>query len=165
MVTSLPLYTQISLLDKDGNELIKMSRFHTFLPGELTNQAQNPAFLTAIKGEAYIGAVAFLEDTGLLSVPIALPTKTPTARISGVILAEVNFSHLWQNVARIKVGQGGYAYLVDKEGRFVAYQKPAEVLQRYGEDMKKMPPVSDFILSGRKAPVWFRNIRGWLMKK
>ncbi|MDZ7696135.1 MAG: PAS domain S-box protein [Deltaproteobacteria bacterium] len=149
LITSLPLYSQISILDEEGNEVNKISRFHTFLPGELINQAQSPPFLTSIRGDRYMGPVAFFEDAGLLFVSIALPIKTQTGRITGVIIAEVNVSHLWQRVARIRVGQSGYAYLVDMKGRFVAYQKPAQVLQRYGEDMKRMPPVSEFVVRGQ----------------
>jgi PAS domain S-box-containing protein len=145
LIASLPLYNQVTLLDRNGNESIKVSRFYTFLPKELMNQNLSPAFITAIKGGVYVGPVVFLSNEGILSVPVALPVKTPSARIVGVILAEVNVTHLWHQVARVKVGESGYAYLVDKDGCFVAYQKPAEVLQRYGEDMRKMPPVSDFI--------------------
>jgi PAS domain S-box-containing protein len=160
LMTSLPLYSQVSMLDKEGKESIKVSRFHTFLPEELTNQAESPPFLTAIRGGVYVGPVAFLWDAGILSVPIALPIRTPTAQIAGVMVAEVNVTHLWQDVARIKVGQSGYAYLVDKQGRFVAYQKPAEVLQRYGEDMRKIPPVSDFIARSGEGTGSVREYRG-----
>jgi len=160
LIASLPLYSQISILDKEGNELSKVSRFHTFLSDELTNQAQSPAFVSAIRGNSYIGPVAFLGDTGLLSVPIALPVKTPTPETADVIIAEVNVSHLWQSVARIKVGQSGYAYLVDMNGRFVAYQKPAEVLQRYGEDMNRMPPVSEFVIHGQDGTGHIQEYEG-----
>ena len=160
LITSLPLYSQVTILDKEGNELSKISRFHTFLPDELINQAQSPAFLTAIKGDNYMGPVAFLENTGLLSVSIALPIKSRIAEITGVLIAEVNASHLWQKVARIKVGQSGYAYLVDMKGRFVAYQKPAEVLQKYGEDMSRMPPVSEFVIRGQDGTGQVQEYQG-----
>ena len=165
LITSLPLYSQVSVLDKNGDEQIKISRFHTFLPEELTNQAQNPAFLTAIEGNNYLGPVGFFENTGLLSMAIALPIRTLTAKIAGVIIAEVNVSHLWQNVARIKVGQGGYAYLVDNKGRFVAYQKPAEVLKRYAEDMRRMPPVSDFVDRGQDGTGRGQEYQGLIDEK
>jgi len=145
LITSMPLYSQVSLLDENGDELSKVSRFHSYLPGEHGNKSRTPAFITALRGERYVGKVSFLGDTGLLSVTIALPVKTTTARISSVIVAEVNINHLWQDVARIKVGSGGYVYLVDKNGRFVAYQKPAEVLQRHGEDVGNLPPVAEFV--------------------
>jgi len=160
LISSLPLYSRISVLDSEGDERCKVSRFHTFLQEELVNQKQNPAFSAFKEKKRYMGPVAFLGDTGLLSVPIALPVKTPTAEIVGVIIAEVNFSHLWQRVARVEVGRSGYAYLVDNRGRFVAYQKPAEVLQRYGEDMGRMPPVAQFISRGLRDAGEVREYQG-----
>lgn len=165
LINSLPLYSQISLLDNEGNERCKVSRFHTFLHGELISQAQTPAFRAAIGGERYMGSVAFLEDTGLLSVSIALPVKKPTAKVGGVIIAEVNVSHLWQRVARIEVGQYGYAYLVDMKGRFVAFQKPAEVLQRYGEDMSRMPPAAEFVAQGSNGVGQVQEYQGLMDEK
>ncbi len=165
LINSLPLYSQISLLDKEGNERCKVSRFHTFLHEELINQAQNPAFSPTMKGEKYMGSVAFLEDTGLLSVPIASPVKKSNSEILGVIIAEVNVSHLWQRVARIEVGQYGYAYLVDMSGRFVAFQKPAEVLQRYGEDMSRIPPVAAFVAEGSNGAGQVQEYRGLMDEK
>jgi len=149
LIASLPLYSQISLLNRDGNELVKVSRFHTFLPEELKDQSKSPSFMGAMEGDVHMGPVALLEKTGLLSVSLSMPIASRTsAGIVGVIVAEVNVSHLWQKVVRIEVGQTGYAYLVDRNGRFVAYQKPAEILQRYGEDMRRMPPVTRFVRHG-----------------
>ena len=160
LISSLPLYSQISVLDKNGDERCKVSRFHTYLHEELVNQKGNPAFSVLKEHNLYMGSVAFLGDTGLLSVPIALPVKTPTAEVVGVIIAEVNVSHLWQRVALIEVGQSGYAYLVDSHGRFVAYQKPAEVLKRYGEDMGGMPSVAEFVSRGPEGSGRVREYEG-----
>lgn len=154
LIASMPLYSRLSVLDRQGRETAKVSRFYTFLPGELTDQADNPAFQSAVVQHTYIGPVAFLGNTGLLSVTVAVPVSTPTENQKAVLIAEVNVTHLWQRVSRIRIGRTGYAYLVDTNGLFVAYQKPSEILNRYGENMMKMPPVADFTsgdrsLSGR----------------
>ena len=146
LAASQPLYCQITLFDGEGYETSKISLFHTFLLHELRRRPQNPAFLAGLKGKRYMGPVSFLDNTGFLTVPIGAPIRKPTGEITGVIVAEINGSHLWQDVARIKVGRSGYAYLVDREGRFVAYQMPADALQRYGEDVSRLPPVSEFIV-------------------
>ncbi|KMY68085.1 hypothetical protein AAU61_09800 [Desulfocarbo indianensis] len=160
LITSMPLYSQVSFLDQKGDELSKVSRFHSYLPGEHGNKARTPAFITAIMGELYTGEISLLGDTGLLSMTIALPVRTAKAEIFGVIVAEININHLWQDVARIKVGSGGYVYLVDKKGRFVAYQKPAEVLQRHGEDVGKLPPVAEFIKNNGSRQGSVQKYRG-----
>jgi PAS domain S-box-containing protein len=139
------MYSQLALLDRHGWERIRLSRFYTYLPGELNNQSQSPAFQTALKGGIYLSPVFISPDSGLLSVQMALPVKQARNEISGVFSAEVNISLLWQDVSRIKIGQSGYAYLVDVNGRFIAFQEPTEVLNRYGEDMRRMPPVFAFM--------------------
>jgi len=148
LVGSLPRYSLVSLVDRSGREQIKISRFHTYLPQELVSQAQSPAFAAAMRGETYIGPVAFLGDTGLLSVRLALPVRASLSDITGALIAEVNMTHLWLDVARIRIGETGYAYLTDRNGHFVAYQKVAQVIQRYGEDVSRMPPVAEFVARG-----------------
>ncbi len=139
------LFSQFVLIDKDGTEMTKVSQFHTFLPGELESQAGTDAFTAAIGGMPYIGPVFVSADSGLLSVRIAVPISAPGKRNVGVLAADVNVARLWQEISRIKIGQTSHAYLVDTSGRFIAYQEPAKVLQRYGEDMTKMPPVAEFV--------------------
>jgi len=160
MIASLPLYSQVSLLDGTGREVAKVSRFHTFLPGELASQASSRAFAEAVRGETHVGPVAFLGNTGLLTVPMAMPARAPSGKVEGVVVAEVDAGRLWRDVGRIEIGRTGYAYLVDTRGRFVAYQKPAEVLQRYGEDMSRIPPVSEFLAGGGEAVGRVREYRG-----
>lgn len=151
LITSMPLLSQVTFLDKKGNEIIKVSRFHTYLPEELENQADSTAFFNAINGNTYVGPVSFLGNTGLLSVLVAMPIKAPTAETSGALIASVNVNHLWQKVSNIEIGKTGYAYLVDTNGQFIAYQKLAKVLQRHGTDMRRMAPVAKFIASERKG--------------
>jgi len=162
LIGSLPFYSQLSLLDRKGRETAKVSRFHTFLPEELASLDQEPAFTAAIRGEPYIGPIDFLEDTGLLSLQISLPLKAVPTEITGVVIAEINISHLWQAVAAVEIGRTGYAYLVDRRGRFIAYQKPAEVLQRYGEDMRSKPPVAAFGGRQRESVGGLEAYRGLL---
>lgn len=137
------LFSQITLLSESGMEKIRISGFHTFLPGELGNRSSSPGYIKAIKGELYLSGVYISPDSGLLSVEVAIPVKN--VKISGVIITEVNITSLWQDISRFKIGKTGYSYLVDNKGHFVAYQESSKVLQRYGEDMGQLPPVAEFI--------------------
>ncbi len=142
--------SQVTLLDTDGSELISLSRFHTFLPGEMSDQADNPAFQSAMQGSSYISEIYVSPDSGLLSMQIAIPVMTDTGEITGVILAEENAVRLWSEVSRTNVGETGYVYLVDRQGRFIAYYELTEVLRNYGRDMLHVPPVQDFV-SGKSV--------------
>ncbi|MBI5594354.1 MAG: PAS domain S-box protein [Deltaproteobacteria bacterium] len=154
------LFSQLTLLSKDGVERIKSSRFHTFLPNELTSQATNPAFLSAITGQTHFSPVYLSPDSGLLSMQISVPVKGRGSEIVGVLIAESNVTRLWQEVSGIQIGRSGYAYLVDVNGRFVAYQEPVAILQRYGEDMSRMPPVAEFMAAGPEGVHRIYEYRG-----
>jgi len=152
------LFSQITLLNPKGNEAVKVSRFHTFLPHELGNQTSSPAFIEAITGQLYISPVYISSDSGLLSVQIAVPVKN--RKTNSVLIAEINISQLWQEVARLQIGRTGYAYLVDRKGRFIAYQEPAAVLQRYGENMERIPPVTDFMGNKPRRVQEYQGLNG-----
>ncbi|PKN03947.1 MAG: hypothetical protein CVU74_09425, partial [Deltaproteobacteria bacterium HGW-Deltaproteobacteria-9] len=143
LVYSHSLFSQIALLNQDGVEKVRMSRFHTFLPHELKSRAADPAFIAALKGQTYISPVYISPDSGLLSIQVAIPVKA--AKSVDTLIAEVNVTPLWQAISQIKIGSSGYAYLVDGNGRLIAYQEISEVLRQYGKDMSKMPPVGDFM--------------------
>lgn len=160
LLHSEPLYSEVTFLDKEGWERAKVSGFHTFLEDERKNRADLPAFLSAIAGKPFMGDIALFEDTGLLTMTVALPVGSPETGIAGVLIAEVNLTHLWQRVAEIRVGASGYAYLVDTGGRFVAFQKPAEVLKRHGEDMRGIPPVATFVRAGAEGAGQIWEYRG-----
>lgn len=139
------VFSQIALLSNSGREMVKVSTTRTYAPGDLGSQAASEAFRMAASGETYISPIFVSAESGLLSVQVAIPVKAAGDRIAGILVAEANVARLWQDVARIEIGETGYAYLVDAEGHFLAYQEPSAVLQRYGEDMKQIPPVSDFM--------------------
>lgn len=138
------VFSQITLLTKSGREAVKVSTTRTYAPGDLVSQADSEAFRVAANGETYVSPIFVSPESGLLSVQVAIPIKAAGGQSAGILVAEANVARLWQDVARIEIGETGYAYLVDSEGRFLAYQEPSAVLQRYGEDMKQIPPVSDF---------------------
>jgi putative methionine-R-sulfoxide reductase with GAF domain len=143
-------FSQVVLLAKSGREMSKVSTTRTYSPADLGSQADSEAFRAAIDGETYISPIFVSPESGLLSVQVGIPVKATGGQVAGVLVAEANVARLWQDVSRIEIGQSGYAYLVDAEGRFLAYQEPSAVLQRYGEDMRQAPPVSDFVAGVQK---------------
>ncbi len=151
LISRSPEFSQITLIDKDGSEKVRVSRFHSFLPHELGSQADNPVFLAAREGTAFLSSIFVSPDSGMLSLQMAMPSDAE--RRGPILLADVNMSRLWQEVSLTEIGRTGYAYLVDVHGRFVAFQEPSTVLKRYGEDMSRMPPVAAFMSGDRiKAP-------------
>jgi signal transduction histidine kinase len=67
----------------------------------------------------------------------------------GVTTAEVNLKLIWDVISRIKVGQNGYAYVVDSGGSLIAHPDLSLVLQR--TDMSSLTQVQDAIASPRQS--------------
>jgi PAS domain S-box-containing protein len=148
-VNSRPLFSQITCLDRNGVEQVKLSQHHTYLPGELKDRHDDPECRAALGGGISVSNVYISPESGLLSIRIAVPVRA--AQGGGAIEAEMNVTRLWGEVSSTRIGRSGYAYLVDSSGRFVAYQDIADVLQKHGQDMGNMPPVSDFMKDPRSA--------------
>ncbi len=143
----------LTLLDTQGMEIAKVSQFRTYLPKEYKNQANHEAFKQAMSGSHYISLVGISPTSGLLSINIAIPIIRGDV-IQGVLCAEVNVTSLWQEVSNVKIGETGYAYLVDQHGNFIAYQIPSEILRRYGENVSHFPPVQTHISKGDNSKVY-----------
>ena len=76
---------------------------------------------------------------------IAIPVEDGLGHFQGTLLAEVNLSFMWDLVDKIKVGQTGYAYVVDGQGQLIAFQDTDRVLK--SENEQKINEVNKFVNS------------------
>ncbi len=139
------LYHECTVLTPDGKEVLKLSRFYTYMPDELGNRSTESLFNRALKGETVISPIYVFPQTGLISVDIAIPVSDHQGAITHVLIGTASVLPLWSEIEKIDLGNSGYAYIVDKEGKFVAYQKISDILDRYGSLMTAYPPVQDVI--------------------
>lgn len=134
---------KVSLVDKTGMEQVVVDR--NGLVAKHNNVAQSDAFKSAtfLAGKEYVGPVDF-DSNNKPHVTIAVPlirfteqqdlTHLSTAEfgkyrspddIQGVLIADFDLSDLWQTVLSTKVGDQGYAYVVDDKGNLIAYPDAA----------------------------------------
>jgi len=145
MINRRHIFNQIALLDINGHDRIKVSRYHSFLNSELGSIEKSDAH-KMISGEGrYISDIYISPESGLLSLEVAVPVRKHGNNTYGFLVADININTLWQEISRIHIGRQGYAYIIDKKGRFVAYQEPSIILQRYGEILEDIPTVNQFI--------------------
>ena len=136
--------TEISILDADGMEVVKVSARELYTASEFNNQRDADKFRNTIRGETYFSQV-YTSDKAEPYVTLAAPLKSPSREIIGVITAEVNLRFLWKNIGDIRFGTAGYAYLVDGQGNLIAHKDPSMVLRK--TNLRHVGKVQEFLQS------------------
>ncbi len=124
-----PAITEVTALNSNGREKIKMSRIQTVLAEELGDRSQDEAFVRARSGATYFGSVYFVRQSEPY-MRIGVPIERFAGDVIGVLIAEVNLKYIWDVVSQITVGRNGYVYVVSREGDLIAHPDISLVLQK-----------------------------------
>jgi signal transduction histidine kinase len=135
-------FTEASILDSKGMELIKVSERRVYIPSELSDQSMSAKFKKAIRGENYVSPV-YTSDKAEPYVTLAVPLYVTPQDVAGVVSAEAYLKFLWEIIGRVRFGAAGYAYLVDSQGNLIAHEDPSLVLKRI--NLSQIPAVQKFI--------------------
>jgi len=125
---------ELTHIGADGKETLFVSRLAMDKVGRDTDFANDARFTEAMNRQTYIGPVHFPKP-GEPYVSIAVASGG-----TGVTLAEVSVKKVWGMVAAIKVGETGYAYIVDGKGRLIADRDPALATSPQ-QDLSSLPQV------------------------
>jgi GAF domain-containing protein len=136
-------YEEITFLDRAGLEIAKISRFYTYLPGELGSQANIPAFQRAVAGEKFLAEELTISPySGLPVIEMAVPVPDPNSKNSiGVLLAKANIGQMWKSVAEVEVGETGYVYVINRTGRMLAHSDLKRYLELRDEKLSDVSAV------------------------
>jgi signal transduction histidine kinase len=122
---ALPI-TEISHLDAEGKEQLRVSRLLMDVAGSGTDYSSEPEFLEAKAGKIYHGPVKFRKE----SEPYMTIAMAGSGKGAGVTVVAVNLKFIWDVVSQIKIGKAGHAYVVDGEGVLIAHPDISLVLQK-----------------------------------
>lgn len=131
---SLPI-AEVTRIDARGREQLRISRRVADVIGSNRDLSDTPAFRGAKAGAIYYGPVYFFGETE----PFMTIAVRGEGADAGVTVAEVNLRFIWDVVARIKVGNTGKAFVVDREGRLIAHPDLWPVLRK--TDLSTRPAV------------------------
>ena len=120
-----PAVTTLRFVDPHGLERLQVSRMDADRMDSKADLSRDPGYIAARDGRIHFGPIYFFEQTEPY-MSIAVPD---TSGDGSVTLAEVNLKFIWAVVTEIKVGEQGYAYVVDSRGRLVAHPDISRVLQ------------------------------------
>lgn len=137
-----PAFRQLALFDANGQLLTQSSRLiasrsQAFV-AETTNLITQVAQINR-----YAGPVTIDADTSEPLIIIAVPIQDVFGDFQGMLAAEINLKFMWDLVDQLEVGQTGYAYVVNREGKLLAYTDTARVLR--GENVSYLAEVSEFM--------------------
>ncbi|HJW97152.1 MAG TPA: cache domain-containing protein, partial [archaeon] len=127
-----PSFRQLALLDSQNRKLVEVSRLSQSASG-IESRLDSGFFDQAQKGEEYVGSVYIDEVTSEPMMIVAVPAKDVFGDLKGTLAAEVNLKFMWDLVGRIRIGDKGVAYVVDRQGRLIAFGDISRVLR--GEDL------------------------------
>ena len=135
-------FTDASIIDARGMEVLKVSDRRVYFPSDLSDQSKSAKFNKAIKGENYISRV-YTSDKAQPYVTLAIPLWGTAQSIVGVMSAEADLSFLWEAIGEIRFGTAGYAYLIDQHGNLIAHKDPLLVLQKM--NLRQVDGVQKFL--------------------
>jgi signal transduction histidine kinase len=135
-------FTDATVIDSHGMEVLKVSDRKVYFPSDLTDQSKSPKFIKALEGADFIGPV-HTSSRNQPYVTLAVPLWGGAQSIVGVISAEADLSFLWEAIGKIQFGKAGYAYLVDEHGNLIAHKDANLVLKRM--DLEQVDGVKEFL--------------------
>ncbi|MCP3443911.1 adenylate/guanylate cyclase domain-containing protein [Bradyrhizobium sp. CCGUVB14] len=125
LLQQVPAIVSVSLLDEAGTERIFVSRLHLNRTGRGIDMSADPAVLGARANKVWYGPVQYQRDSEPY-MRIAVAGSLPAA---GVVIAEVNLKLIWDVIAAIRIGETGYAIVVDDSGHLIAHPDISLVLR------------------------------------
>jgi signal transduction histidine kinase/CheY-like chemotaxis protein len=135
LLRQVPAITEIYYLDPSGKEQLRISRLAMDVVASEKDFSRDPRFIQATSGKTYFGEVYFRKETEpYMSIAVAAGGEE-----AGVTVIEVNLKFIWDMVSQIKIGNAGYAYVVDARGRLVSHPDISLVLQQ--RDLSSLPQV------------------------
>ena len=125
LLRQVPAITEIAELDGAGLEQLRVSRLSMDVVGSGKDLSSTPAFTEARAHGVWFSPVYFRKE----SEPYMTLAMARAGRNAGVTVAEINLKLIWDVITALRIGQGGYAYVVDRRGRLIAHPDLSLVLR------------------------------------
>lgn len=133
-------------IDASGTERLRLSRIAPDVLRGTRERSGDPVVVAARARKTAFGTVYFRQQTEpYLSVAVA--GDDPEA---GVVVAEINLKFVWDVVSTMRVGDSGYAYIVDGQGRLISHPDISLVLKQ--TNLAALPQVRALLSTRDSSP-------------
>lgn len=137
-----PAFRQLILFDEQGLLLQKVTRVSKLAISQSSGKFAEDLFSYTSHENIYFSPVYIDPSTSEPLMTVAVPVTNVFRVFKGSLLAEVNLKFMWDLVGRIKIGNNGVAYVVDKQGNLIAFGDISRVLK--GENLTHLDEVAEF---------------------
>lgn len=119
--------------------------------GKSGNIKERGYFSPVMKGETVVSEPVISKSTGLPIIVIAAPIKNDIGQVVGLIGGTVELSKITDIVNSEEFGETGYAYMIDKEGVFIAHPETDKILtfNTLEDGSDSLKELSEKMLSGQ----------------
>jgi len=117
LLRQVPAITELSQLDAQGKEFLKVSRLAMDVVDSGTDYSKEAKFTETVAKKIYYGPVYMRRE----SEPYMTLGMAGWRYDAGVSVVELNLKPMWDIVRQTKVGDHGVAYVVDTEGRVISH--------------------------------------------
>lgn len=138
-----PAFREIALLDNHGRVIAQTTRLLPTLSAKFSSQLTGDMVNLTMEGQHFISPVFIDDKTSEPLIAIAIPVKNDLGDFQGILATEVNLKFMWDLVDQLKVGETGYAYVVDNQGTLLAFRETGRVLS--AENEAKISEVAEFL--------------------
>ena len=139
-------YDSIGYATPDGNFINSLNA--------TGNVGDRDYFKKAIQGQASISDPVISKSTRHAVVVVAVPVKTD-GRVTGVLYGAVDMSGIAKKVGEIKIGQTGYAYIIQNDGLVIIHPDKAVAMKanflKDGDVLPALKAVTERMVKGEKA--------------
>ena len=127
---------EVSFIDLDGLMKKKFIKRGIKVEPEAIDFKQNEGFAVALQSKGYLSEAFFEEN--IPKVIFYSPVIDYQENVIAVFRGKANLTPFQQIFEEIKIGQTGYLYLVNREGKIVAHSKEEELI---GKNVKEIEGV------------------------
>jgi len=157
LLRQVPAITEVSHIDREGREQLRVSRLAMDVVGSGTDLSREPRFRDPKSGRTYFSLVYFRKE----SEPYMTIALAGSGGAAGVTVAEVNLKFIWDVVSQIKIGKAGHAYVVDSHGQLIAHPDISLVLKKTDlSELDQVKAALGTVAQGMGMPGIARDLEG-----
>lgn len=143
-------FKKIVILKPNGREIVKVDRDGLTPDNALSFEITSDSFELARNGKQTISKIFYTEEEPGPNVNMYSPVLEGTTVVA-ILKMQINLDQLWDVLSKVTLGETGYAYIVDSDGRLIAH--PNQQLVRDNQILTSRPIINTAI-KNTPLPIW-----------